>query len=98
MTAPVLFSRAPETAVALQRVAELEAQAIAREAEIARLEGAIAGLHAETTALQAALHLMRTSLSWRISAPIRTLGGIARTLIIRQPALARAVRKMRERW
>lgn len=88
----------PSEAYALRRrVADLELQAEAQETEIARLNGALAALQSENLALQAAIGVLRASLSWRISAPVRVLGSLARNFVARQPTLRRVFLQLRER-
>jgi hypothetical protein len=94
MTGPAVSSSVAEPTADFPRITELEPRVIAREAEIVRLKSVNAELQTETMALRAAVHLMRASLSWRITAPIRTVGGLARILAARHPALWRSSRKL----
>jgi hypothetical protein len=86
-----MLRRAEEDAAAAHR------RVAALEAEIARQNAAIAALHAEVVPLRTATDLMRASLSWRISAPVRVFGRLARVLLVRQPVLRRAIQKLRGR-
>jgi hypothetical protein len=62
------------------RIVSLEADAIGRDAEIIRLHAAITTLQAEIHAIRAGMDLLRASFSWRISAPVRAVGGVIRAI------------------
>lgn len=79
------------------RIAPLEAEVASLEAEIARLHALIADQAAANVAVQADIDLIRASLSWRISVPIRILGRLARRLPGRQFLPRRRIRTLNER-
>jgi hypothetical protein len=80
---------AMETCTRLE--AEAEAEAASRTAEIAQLQTVITTLQGEASALRASMHLVYASASWRMSAPVRVVGQLMRS--VRNAAgLRRAIR------
>jgi hypothetical protein len=79
-----------EAATAHAQIATLEADAASGSAEIPRLQAVIASLQAETLALRAGMDVLRASLSWRISAPVRVVGRLTRGIVARMRSLLQA--------
>jgi hypothetical protein len=78
-------------AVAMETCTGLEAAAASRTAEIAQLQTVITTLQGEASALRASMHLVYASASWRMSAPVRVVGQLMRS--VRNAAgLRRAIR------
>jgi hypothetical protein len=76
-----------EAATAYAKVAGLEADAVSRSAEIRQLR-------AETESLRVGMDILRVSLSWRISAPVRVAGRLIRGIVRRVPRLRQTIRRL----
>jgi hypothetical protein len=77
------------------RIAPLEAEIASLTSEITELRAIIADREVANVALRADVDLIRASLSWRISTPVRIVGRLARRLTGRQWRLARPLPTLR---
>jgi hypothetical protein len=64
-----------------------------RDAEIMRLHSVIASLQGETLALKTGMDILRSSFSWRISAPVRVVGRLIRAIVARRSSLRQVLRR-----
>jgi hypothetical protein len=87
-------AEAAEAATARTQIATLEADVASGNAEISQLQTVIASLQAETLALKAGMDILRASLSWRISAPVRVVGRLIRGIVVRMPSLHQTIRRL----